>query len=370
MLADRLAARRDPEYARAFRDPPANGEPASEARWWAARERRVAEKRAAAALRAELARLAVEAVERARRGLYETWIGWILGRKADIARGDPSILPAFLFVGALGSLPNNRKWLARLVEDRIEGRPHDGMWTEPEVLAWKERVARARPGVRFERWRAPFRRACAYRPADAAAERRRRIQADLAPARALLERAGVGGLKDSSYEEIRRALETARAPREEGEAVPDPRLLEEVEMNLERVRLVSQTPESDYEGCITLEVETDPIRVLFMGEYGFASCLSPRGSSVWSPVSNAIDVDKAVVWAKEAGGNVVGRRLIALTPQGVVSYRTYANRHGLALDGMFEDFIEAYALHGGTRVTHGVSPGPLLSDRWYDDGPL
>jgi hypothetical protein len=254
VLADRLAARRDPEYARAFRDPPANGEPASEARWWAARERRVAEKRAAAALRVELARLAVEAVERARRGLYETWIGWILGRKADIARVDPSILPAFLFVGALGSLPNNRKWLAQLVEDRIEGRPHDGMWTEPEVLAWKERVARAPPGVRFERWRAPFRRACAYRPADAAAERRRRIQADLAP---------------------------ARAPREEGEAVPDPRLLEEVEMNLERVRLVSQTPESDYEGCITLEVETDPIRVLFMGEYGFASCLS-LGGGTWS----------------------------------------------------------------------------------------
>lgn len=370
VLADRIAARRDPDYARAFRDPPADGEPASEARRRAARERRVAEKRAADALRAELARLAVEAVERARLGLYETWIERILGRKVDIARVDPSILPAFLFFGALGSLPNNRKWLARLVEDRIEGRPHDWMWTEPEVLAWKERVARAQPGVRFERWRGPFRREYTYRPADAAAERRRRIQVDLAQARSLLERAGVGGLKDSSYEELRRALETARAPREEGEPVPDARLLEEVEMNLERVRLVSQTPESDYEGSITLEVETDPIRVLFMGEYGFASCLSLRGVNVWSAVSNAIDVDKAVVWAKEAGGNVVGRRLIALTPQGVVSYRTYANRHGLALDGMFEDFIEAYALHCGTRVTHGVSPGPLLSDRWYDDGPL
>jgi hypothetical protein len=158
--------------------------------------------------------------------------------------------------------------------------------------------------------------------------------------------------------------ERAKAPE------PDPRALEEIRMNLERVKIVSETPESDYQGRIELEVETDPFQVLFMGEYGFASCLSLRGSNVWSAVSNAIDVDKAIVWAREAGTNVVGRRLIALTPDGVVSFRTYANRHGLALDGMFADFIAAYAAHCGTRVTHAGKPGPLLSDRWYDDGAV
>ena len=63
-------------------------------------------------------------------------------------------------------------------------------------------------------------------------------------------------------------------------------------------------------------------------------------------------------------------RLIALTPHGVVSYRTYTNRHGLALDGFFEKFLDAYAEYCGTKVTHKVSPGPLLSDDWYDDGSI
>ena len=126
---------------------------------------------------------------------------------------------------------------------------------------------------------------------------------------------------------------------EEGRRVAeakDPAVVEEIGNNLERVRIaIEQEDESDYEGTITLEVETDPFHVLFMGEYGFASCLSLRGANVWSAVSNAIDVDKAVIWARDPAGNIVGRRLIALMPQGVVSYRTYTNRHGLSLDGFF-----------------------------------
>ena len=68
---------------------------------------------------------------------------------------------------------------------------------------------------------------------------------------------------------------------------------------------------------------------------------------------------------------MVGRRLVALTDRGVLSYRTYANRHGLALDGMFEDFIAGLARHCGVlQASGGGSPGPLLSDRWYDDGAV
>ena len=141
-------------------------------------------------------------------------------------------------------------------------------------------------------------------------------------------------------------------------------------MNLERVRLVEQTPESDFEGRIVLSVETDPFEVLFMGEYGFASCLSLRGSNSWSAVSNAIDIDKVIVWAKEPAGNVVGRRLLALMPEGIVQFRTYSNRHGLALDHFFDEFVAAYAAHCGTRVTRGGHPKALLSDRWYDDGAM
>ena len=374
-LTRRLAFWADPAYARAFRDAEGEARLPSEARSLLRQERRDLGKGVADALRAELERIAVEAVERSRLGLYGSKLEAALGRKVDVTRVDPSILPAFLFFGALGSLSKNRAGLARLIDDRLEGRPHDWMWNEPEVLEWKERVRQGQTGVVFERWRGRFSKEFHYRPQDAVAEKKRRVKEDLAQTRRLLEGLGAEGLKDSSVEELARALAALKAPRAEEEKddappPPDPQVVEEIEMNLERVRIVLQTPESDYEGRITLEVETDPFQVLFMGEYGFASCLSLRGSNVWSAVSNAIDIDKAVVWAKESGGNVVGRRLIALTPAGVVSYRTYANRHGLSLDGMFEEFIEAYARHCGTRVTRGGSPGPLLSDRWYDDGAI
>ncbi len=374
-LVARIALLRDPAYARAFSDEAEESRLSADARSRLRLERRELAKSAADGLRSELARIAVEAVERSRLGLYAARLEAVLGRKVDVSRLEPSILPAFLFFGALGSFPNNRKWLARLIEDRLEGRPHEWLWTEPAVLDWKRAVQEARPGVRLERWRARFSREVQYRPKDAKAEKLLRVRDDLAQARRLLESQGAEGLKDSSYETLAGALERLKAPPDvkEGEEkppAPDAAVLEEVAMNLERVRIVEQTPESDYEGRITLEVETDPFQVLFMGEYGFASCLSLRGSNVWSAVSNAIDVDKAVVWAREASGNVVGRRLIALTPRGIVSYRTYANRHGLSLDGLFEDFLEAYAAHCGTCVTRGGSPGPLLSDRWYDDGAL
>lgn len=35
--------------------------------------------------------------------------------------------------------------------------------------------------------------------------------------------------------------------------------------------------------------------MLFMGEYGFASCLSLRGINAWGAVSNAIDIDEAII---------------------------------------------------------------------------
>ncbi|MBI2922919.1 MAG: hypothetical protein HYY18_17835 [Planctomycetes bacterium] len=374
-----LAAWINPGYARLLADPDAPGASPA-ARELAARERKDLAKHVRDALRAELARIAVEAVESSRFGLYQKKLRAVLGREVDIRRLEPSILPSFLFFGALGSFPNNRKYLARLIEDRLEGRPHDWLRTEPPVEEWKARVRAKQPTVAFDRWRAEFRREVQYRPQDAAAEKKRRVRDDLAQTRKLLESLGAEGLKDNSPAELGRALadlrERANRPPAEGEdpekrpPPPDPRVLDEIAMNLDRVRIVEDTPESDFAGKLVLEVETDPFEVLFMGEYGFASCLSLRGSNVWSAVSNAIDIDKAVVWVKEPGGNVVGRRLIALTPAGVISYRTYANRHGLSLDGALDRFIAEYAAHCGTVVASGGHPGALLSDQWYDDGAL
>jgi hypothetical protein len=374
---DRLiACRREPDYRAAFTDPAAEARLSEEAQSLVRREKKDLAKKVRDALRAEAVRIAVSAVEHSRLELYRGRLRDVLGRDVDIATVEPRILPSFLWFAAIQGFPNNRKHLKRLIEDRIAGRPHDWLRTEPPAAEWADRVRKATPGVKLEHWRAPFSREFVYRPKDANAEKRRRIRADLAQARAILERLGAKPASDA-YDELAARFVELRAGVEEkpGEDAPPPRAidraaLEEVAMNLERVRLMEQTPESDFEGRIVLTVETDPFEILFMGEYGFASCLSLRGSNAWSAVSNAIDIDKAIVWAKEGGGNVVGRRLLALLPEGVVQFRTYANRHGLALDPFFDEFVEAYAAHCGTRTVRGGHPKPLLSDRWYDDGAI
>jgi len=329
------------------------------------RERRTLAKKVVDALRAQAAEIAQRAIDAAAKDAYRAAVKHVLGRDVDLDRIEPGVLPAFLYYGRLGRMPNNRKYLARLIEDRIEGRSHDWMRTEPPAAAWAESVTKEFPAVRLERWRADFRKDFSYRPEAAAKEKKRRIESDLDQTRRLFADLEVEGMEKADFQALRDKLV------EIGPKAKDRAVVEEIRNNLERIRIaLQQEDESDYEGKIVLEVETDPFHVLFMGEYGFASCLSLRGSNVWSAVSNAIDIDKAIVWARDPAGNIVGRRLIALTPSGVVSYRTYTNRHGLSLDGFFEKFLDAYAEHCGTKVTHKVSPGPLLSDAWYDDGAI
>jgi hypothetical protein len=380
-LERRIACWTDPEYERAFGDGEAEGRLSPDARTLLRRERKDLSKHLLDSLRAEAIRMAVAAVDRSRMDLYRHRLKEALGRDVDPSDIEPRILPAFLWFQAIGGLKNNTKCLRRLIEDRIAKRPHDWLRTEPEALRWAEAVKKGQPGVLLERWRAPYSKEFQYRPKDALAEKRRRIKADLSQARTLLEKAGAKGIGSESYDELAGKLAELKAPppaQEPEEGVekkprppaPDPALIAEIEMNLERVRLSEQTPDSDFEGRILLMVETDPFEILFMGEYGFASCLSLRGSNAWSAVSNAIDIDKVILWAKEPGGNVVGRRLLALTSEGILVFRTYTNRHGLALDRVFDEFVEDYAAHCGTKVTHAGRAGPLLSDRWYDDGSL
>jgi hypothetical protein len=374
-LEQRCAWWSDPGYARAFDDPAAEAALDAEARTFLKRERKDLAKRMRDALRAEAVGIAVSAVERLRMTLYRQRVNDVLGREVELGEVDQTILPAFLWFQAVTGMPANERWLRRLIEDRILKRQHDWLRDEAAPRAWSERVRQACPGIDLARWRAPYTREIRYRAGDAAAERKRRIVADLSQARALLERAGALDIAGDTHAELADALARLRAaaPSDQGEPPqppPDAALLEEASMNLERVRLAEQTPDSDFEGIISLSVESDPFAILFMGEYGFASCLSLRGINAWSAVSNAIDVDKTVVWARDGAGNVVGRRLIALMPEGVLSFRTYTNRHALALDGAFRDFIADYAKHCGTSVIRRGHPQALLSDRWYDDGAI
>ncbi len=366
-LARRADRWNDSTYRKAFTDAGTEAKLDDDARHALHVERKELAKKVADALHALAPQMTLAAIKAATMDSFRAAVRHVLGREYDLARIDVAVLPSFMYYERIAKFPKNRRYLARLIEDRLQGLPHDWMWTEPPVLEWRERVKAKHAAIRFDRWRVSYRREFSYHGANIEREKQQRIEHDLAQTRALFERIKIDVAGHAGYDDLRREyLEIRNKPPKDAEAV----VLSEIETNLERIRLAQQSSDSDYEGKIILEVESDPFQVLFMGEYGFASCLSIRGSNVWSAVSNAVDVDKSVVWAKEPGGNIVGRRLIALAPEGIVSFRTYANRHGLALDGFFEKFLAEYAAHCGTVIAHGVKCGPLLSDQWYDDGAL
>jgi hypothetical protein len=348
-------------------------------------EKRDLVKRVRSVLEAQLIEMSGDLVAAAELDAVKVVAQNVFGEERDLTGADPAIFPAFFALEKLRVQGSSRRYLIRLVEDRLAGEDHLWLRTEGPALEWCNRMTEAVPGIDLDSWRAPYRKEFHYAPKDAARERRKRIAQDLSQTRKLFKELGKEVADNSTRDDLetlldgliepRRRLEQAEDQDQPDQPPPDlpQEVLEEIAANLQRIRRNEETPDSDYEGTIFLEVETDPFQYLFMGEYGFASCLSMRGPYFWSAVSNAIDIDKAIVWAREPGGNIVGRRLIALTERGIISFRTYANQAGLALDRFFNQFIEAYASHCGTVYTRGrrQSPlGPLLADAWYDDGTV
>jgi hypothetical protein len=124
---------------------------------------------------------------------------------------------------------------------------------------------------------------------------------------------------------------------------------------------------ADPTGALHLALEPDPLEVLRMGEH-FGTCLSPGGENFYSAVVNAVDINKRVVYGRDANGAVVGRCLLALTDAGrILTFHPYHHRG--EFESMVRDFTAELARRMGTQVVaHGVVT-PLVASRWYDDGP-
>jgi hypothetical protein len=124
----------------------------------------------------------------------------------------------------------------------------------------------------------------------------------------------------------------------------------------------------DPSGALELSLEPDPLEVLRMGEH-FGTCLSPGGENFFSAVVNTVDINKRVVYGRDAAGAVVGRCLLALTDTGrILTFHAYHHRTE------FEAMVRGFATELARRMnTHLVATGtvtPLVASRWYDDGPV
>lgn len=312
-------------------------------------------------LRAHLVQLVDLLVTKVRREAVRKASMRILGYESDLWDTDECVYPA-LFLAEKLPYGNTRRYLTKLIEDRINKHEHDWLWTEPAVLRWMEVVKGSQPKADLARWRHPFSKKYVYKRRMTDEEKESRIATELSEVRVRMRNLMIEVDDGDGHPELVAKLEKGKAT--------DLIAINELKSDLERIRRFMVAPVTDFEGDITFEVETDPFQYLFMGEYGFASCLSMQGVYFWSAVSNAIDVDKCVVWAKDRNGNIIARRLLALVPGGLLSYRTYSNRQSLALNPFFKKFIREYAEHCGVTLANAGHPGPLLSDNWYDDGAV
>lgn len=124
-------------------------------------------------------------------------------------------------------------------------------------------------------------------------------------------------------------------------------------------------------GFVRLRMETDPLHVLQMGNY-FETCLSFGGCNSFSGIANACELNKRVIYARDAAGRVVGRKLIGLTEEGkLLGYRTYASLPDGATTRALRRAILRYCLRFardcGLELAESGSVPRLMAQDWYDD---
>ncbi len=120
---------------------------------------------------------------------------------------------------------------------------------------------------------------------------------------------------------------------------------------------------------VKLALEDDPLEILMMGEH-FETCLSIGSFNFYSAVVNAADVNKRVLYARGPQGSVLGRCLLALTPEGtLLTFHPYAHDGSLQLGEHIASFVIELARKMNTHVVGTGHVPPLTNARWYDDGP-
>lgn len=74
---------------------------------------------------------------------------------------------------------------------------------------------------------------------------------------------------------------------------------------------------------LTLYVERDPLRILEMGNL-FDTCVSVGDFNAFATVATAVEINKAVVYVLDSKEHTIGRKIIALSPDGeLIGFKSY-----------------------------------------------
>lgn len=127
-------------------------------------------------------------------------------------------------------------------------------------------------------------------------------------------------------------------------------------------------------GPVRVTMERDPLEALKLGTY-VGSCLAPGGLCTYSAASVVLDVNKQVLYARDARRAVVGRQLVAISTTGeLVCFAVYPHSAPPAIKALFRDHDVAFARALGVPLHQSSKEGSkyeielILAREWWDDG--
>ena len=125
-------------------------------------------------------------------------------------------------------------------------------------------------------------------------------------------------------------------------------------------------------GSVEIGVEQNPIEALKMGT-AVGSCLGLGGSFAYSAIANVLDINKQVIYARDASGNILARQLAAISEEkSLVCFEVYPIQAGASLQRLFRRYDELWADALGLPLYRnepdtGYIIANVLSACWWDD---
>lgn len=123
-------------------------------------------------------------------------------------------------------------------------------------------------------------------------------------------------------------------------------------------------------GTVHIYSEANPLEILQMGTR-FNTCLSKFGSYFSEVVANAVDFNKKVLYAKDGAGNIVGRKMIALSHDfklvGFPVYSLEKPEQAVQLKELFMNYCAEFAHFSSLALADNGIVKSLHGCRYYVD---
>ena len=128
-------------------------------------------------------------------------------------------------------------------------------------------------------------------------------------------------------------------------------------------------------GVLDLSIERDALEVLRLGSY-FGTCLGIGGGLSYSAAAITLDINKQVIYARNAAGRVVARQLLAVSEDDrLICFAVYPKRVATEVRALFREFDMRFAAHLGVDVYEppdddgddGYKIAAIVSRDFWDD---